>query len=39
MAAGIVEGRIEHEAVLAVGAEAGPQLTQLLRALLPTLAA
>jgi purine-nucleoside phosphorylase len=39
MAAGIVEGKLGHEEVLAVGAEAGPRLTALLRELLPTLAA
>jgi len=39
MAAGVVEGRLDHEAVLAVAAEAGPRLTSLLRALLPDLAA
>jgi purine-nucleoside phosphorylase len=39
MAAGVVEGRLDHEAVLAVGAEAQPRLTALLRALLPALAA
>lgn len=37
MAAGI-GGRIEHESVLAVAAEAGPALTRLLRELLPALA-
>jgi purine-nucleoside phosphorylase len=39
MAAGVGEGKIGHEAVLAVGAEAQPRLTALLRELLPTLAA
>jgi purine-nucleoside phosphorylase len=39
MAAGVVEGRLDHEAVLAIGAEAQPRLTALLRALLPSLAA
>jgi len=39
MAAGVVEGRLDHEAVLSVGAEAQPRLTALLRSLLPTLAA
>ncbi|HSI98241.1 MAG TPA: purine-nucleoside phosphorylase [Gaiellaceae bacterium] len=39
MAAGVVEGKLHHEGVLAVGAEAGPRLTALLRALLPALAA
>lgn len=39
MAAGVVEGRLDHEGVLAVAAEAGPTLTSLLRALLPDLAA
>jgi purine-nucleoside phosphorylase len=39
MAAGVVEGRLDHEGVLAVAAEAGPRLTALLRALLPDLAA
>ena len=37
MAAGI-GGRIDHESVLAVAAEAGPALTRLLRELLPALA-
>lgn len=39
MAAGISEGKLGHEEVLAVGAEAQPRLTALLRALLPALAA
>lgn len=39
MAAGVVEGRLDHEAVLELGAEAQPRLTALLRALLPALAA
>jgi purine-nucleoside phosphorylase len=39
MAAGIGDGELGHEEVLAVGAEAEPQLTRLLRELLPTLAA
>jgi purine-nucleoside phosphorylase len=39
MAAGVVEGRLDHEAVLSVGAEAQPRLTALLRWLLPALAA
>ena len=39
MAAGVVEGRLDHEGVLAVAAEAGPRLTSLLRELLPDLAA
>ena len=39
MAAGVVEGKLDHEGVLAVGAEAQPRLTALLRALLPALAA
>ena len=38
MAAGVADGRIDHEAVLAVGADAEPRLTQLLRELLPALA-
>jgi purine-nucleoside phosphorylase len=38
MAAGVVEGKLDHEGVLAVGAEAQPRLTTLLRALLPALA-
>ena len=39
MAAGVVEGKLDHGAVLAIGAEAQPRLTALLRALLPELAA
>lgn len=39
MAAGFVQGKIDHEAVLAVGSEAQPSLTALLRELLPALAA
>ncbi len=39
MAAGVVQGTIDHEAVLAVGGEAQPALTALLRELLPSLAA
>lgn len=39
MAAGVVRAKIDHEAVLAVGAEAQPALTALLRELLPSLAA
>ncbi|MGH3133318.1 MAG: purine-nucleoside phosphorylase [Gaiellaceae bacterium] len=39
MAAGVVSGTIDHEAVLAVGGEAQPSLTALLRELLPALAA
>jgi purine-nucleoside phosphorylase len=39
MAAGVVEGRLDHESVLSVGAEAQPRLTALLRSLLPALAA
>ena len=39
MAAGVVEGKLDHGAVLAIGAEAQPRLTALLRALLPALAA
>lgn len=39
MAAGVTEGKLGHEDVLAVGAEAQPSLTALLRELLPTLAA
>ena len=35
MAAGDVQGKIDHEAVLAVGGEAQPSLTALLRELLP----
>ena len=39
MAAGITEGKLGHEEVLQVGAEAQPRLTALLRGLLPALAA
>ncbi len=39
MAAGVVAGKLGHEDVLAVGAEAQPRLTALLRELLPVLAA
>ncbi len=39
MAAGLVEGKLGHEEVLAVGVEAQPRLTALLRELLPTLCA
>jgi purine-nucleoside phosphorylase len=39
MAAGVVEGKLGHEEVLQVGAEAQPRLTSLLRELLPVLAA
>jgi inosine/guanosine/xanthosine phosphorylase family protein len=39
MAAGLGSGKLEHDEVLAVGAEAQPRLTALLRELLPTLAA
>jgi purine-nucleoside phosphorylase len=39
MAAGLVEGKLGHEEVLAVAAEAQPRLTALLRELLPALAA
>ncbi len=38
MAAGIEEGKLGHEEVLAVGAEAQPRLTALLREVLPALA-
>lgn len=38
MASGVVEGKLGHEEVLAVGAEAQPRLTALLRELLPVLA-
>jgi len=38
MAAGVVAGRLDHEAVLSVGSEAQPSLTALLRELLPALA-
>jgi purine-nucleoside phosphorylase len=39
LAAGVGEGKLGHEEVLAVGAEAQPRLTALLRELLPVLAA
>ena len=39
MAAGVTRGKLGHEEVLAVGAEAQPRLTALLRELLPALAA
>ena len=39
MAAGVGDGKLAHEEVLAVGAEAQPRLTALLRELLPALAA
>jgi purine-nucleoside phosphorylase len=39
MAAGVTEGKLGHEEVLAVAAEAQPKLTALVRELLPTLAA
>jgi purine-nucleoside phosphorylase len=39
LAAGVGEGKLGHEEVLAVGAEAQPRLTALLRELLPALAA
>ena len=39
MAAGVTEGKLGHEEVLAAGAEAQPRLTALVRELLPTLAA
>jgi purine-nucleoside phosphorylase len=39
MAAGITDGKLGHEEVLEVGAEAQPRLTTLLRELLPALAA
>ena len=39
MAAGVTEGKLGHEEVLEVGAEAAPRLTALLRELLPALAA
>jgi purine-nucleoside phosphorylase len=39
MAAGLVEGKLGHEEVLEVGAEAQPRLTALLRELLPALRA
>ena len=38
MAAGVVHEKLDHEAVLTVGAHAQPQLTALVRALLPALA-
>jgi purine-nucleoside phosphorylase len=38
MAAGITEGKLGHEEVLEVGAEAQPRLTALLRELVPVLA-
>jgi purine-nucleoside phosphorylase len=38
MAAGVVSAKVDHEGVLAVGAEAQSTLTTLLRALLPALA-
>ena len=38
-AAGVMEGTLGHEEVLAVAGEAQPRLTSLLRELLPTLAA
>jgi len=38
MAAGVVDGKLGHEEVLAVGAEAQPRLTALLREVLPALA-
>jgi purine-nucleoside phosphorylase len=38
MAAGVTDGKLGHEEVLEVGAEAQPRLTALLRALLPALA-
>jgi len=39
MAAGVVEGKIDHEAVLEVGGRAAGTLTSLLRELVPTLSA
>jgi purine-nucleoside phosphorylase len=39
MAAGVGDGKLAHDDVLAVGAEAQPRLTALLRELLPVLAA
>ena len=39
MAAGVLPGKIDHEAVLEVGASAAASLTALLRELVPTLAA
>jgi purine-nucleoside phosphorylase len=38
MAAGVFPGKVDHEAVLAVGADAQSTLTVLLRALMPALA-
>lgn len=38
MAAGVVSGKLDHDAVLAIGAEAQSTLTALLRALMPALA-
>jgi purine-nucleoside phosphorylase len=38
MAAGVSAGKVDHEAVLAVGAEAQSTFTVLLRALMPALA-
>ncbi len=38
MAAGVVQGKLGHDEVLAVGAEAQPRLTALLRDFLPALA-
>jgi purine-nucleoside phosphorylase len=39
MAAGVLTEKIDHEAVLAVGAAAAGDLTSLLRELVPTLSA
>jgi purine-nucleoside phosphorylase len=39
MAAGVVDQKIDHEAVLEVGARAAGALTSLLRELVPTLSA
>jgi purine-nucleoside phosphorylase len=39
MAAGVLQEKIDHEAVLEVGASAAGELTSLLRELLPTLSA
>ena len=39
MAAGLEDGRLDHEAVLSVAGEAEPCVTRLLRELLPSLAA
>jgi purine-nucleoside phosphorylase len=39
LAAGVGDGKLAHDEVLAVGAEAQPRLTALLRELLPALAA